>query len=284
MVVSPRFIPARAGNTLKCFSCSSHPAVHPRSRGEHAQDIHPDRALFGSSPLARGTPGPWDRGAHSSRFIPARAGNTSRSPTSRRDSTVHPRSRGEHTFRPCSTRLFGGSSPLARGTRSSLRAVPISHRFIPARAGNTVVCPSSSRASAVHPRSRGEHGHADEIQVASYGSSPLARGTRPTPSDRVTSVPVHPRSRGEHSRMRLPSTAPSGSSPLARGTLSSRRERDAGLRFIPARAGNTARTSCAARASAVHPRSRGEHVVVTAATHPDYGSSPLARGTPVRTI
>ena len=50
-----------------------------------------------------------------------------------------------------------------------------------------------------------------------------------------------------------------GSSPLARGTLRSAVDASHGMRFIPARAGNTARCACCAATRPVHPRSRGEH-------------------------
>ena len=74
-----RFIPARAGNTVPGAPCACRSAVHPRSRGEHeALTVRP-RPDAGSSPLARGTPGPRRPPCSSRRFIPARAGNTRRS-------------------------------------------------------------------------------------------------------------------------------------------------------------------------------------------------------------
>ena len=50
-----------------------------------------------------------------------------------------------------------------------------------------------------------------------------------------------------------------GSSPRVRGTRC-RHSDDAGaIRFIPARAGNTCRPTCATSGATVHPRARGEH-------------------------
>ena len=71
-----------------------------------------------------------------------------------------------------------------------------------------------------------------------------------------------------------------GSSPLARGTLPAPRLRPFCGRFIPAGAGNTAksRSSCCART--VHPRWRGEHTKSRCSGWTHNGSSPLARGTP----
>ena len=94
-----------------------------------------------------------------------------------------------------------------------------------------------------------------------------------------------------------------GSSPLARGTHGDHRGVLVLLRFIPARAGNTAPRSvrsapltvhprsrgehCAfgtprRSAKPVHPRSRGEHIALPATAHQTPGSSPLARGTQPR--
>ena len=52
------------------------------------------------------------------------------------------------------------------------------------------------------------------------------------------------------------------------------------LRFIPARAGNTAPWCRRGASGPVHPRSRGEHESLTDPQILDDGSSPLARGTP----
>ncbi len=123
-----------------------------------------------------------------------------------------------------------------------------------------------------------------------------------SPSARPTQGAVHPRMRGEHTSKHAirPASQSTGSSPHARGTraivLGEGGPSDAkSLRFIPACAGNTALSRCAAldrfipacagntrRAAvttvAVHPRMRGEHA---ARRRPRCrGSSPHARGTP----
>ena len=51
------------------------------------------------------------------------------------------------------------------------------------------------------------------------------------------------------------------------------------IRFIPAGAGNTTATSSPATGCSVHPRWRGEHVIMTNQGVATGGSSPLARGT-----
>ena len=52
--------------------------------------------------------------------------------------------------------------------------------------------------------------------------------------------PVHPRPRGEHLRSPITRVTSFGSSPPARGTLGDSLVILVSLRFIPARAGNTA--------------------------------------------
>ena len=69
-------IPARAGNTkpgrLRRASCRA----HPRSRGEHMKALGFFLIVWGSSPLARGTPFGIELDEKFSGLIPARAGNT----------------------------------------------------------------------------------------------------------------------------------------------------------------------------------------------------------------
>ena len=50
-----------------------------------------------------------------------------------------------------------GSSPLARGTRNTIKHFNILIRLIPARAGNTISGRSIAAPPSAHPRSRGEH-------------------------------------------------------------------------------------------------------------------------------
>ena len=244
--------------TLK--NCVIMEKVHPRSRGEHSRAIQAGCSSCGSSPLARGTRGSGSTRCHRGRFIPARAGNTYDPHGSASLSAVHPRSRGEHAHASWTIQVAFGSSPLARGTRSGEGAEALRLRFIPARAGNTKATTSPSCQPPVHPRSRGEHAQTHDAVSHQSGSSPLARGTpaarrRRRPQDRFiparagntcttarssSSGAVHPRSRGEHRCAAHPGWSCAGSSPLARGTLGHREAERLPLRFIPARAGNTA--------------------------------------------
>ena len=216
-------------------------------------------SVDGSSPLARGTPLAAGLAAGQPRFIPARAGNTRPCGRWSRRSPVHPRSRGEHGCPYHGIACMTGSSPLARGTHPAGARADFRRRFIPARAGNTAVALPEGQEITVHPRSRGEHAGRVLPAERAGGSSPLARGTPPSPGQggrcdrfipaRAGNTPavrcgivlrsVHPRSRGEHV-----------------GRL---HHLHAQARFIPARAGNTMEPGPAPGSAPVHPRSRGEH-------------------------
>ena len=213
-----RIIPARAENTWSFRAPRSRKPDHPRSRGEHQTSYSWPWAAAGSSPLARGTLVAGSDEGDSKRIIPARAGNTGRTGRSGSPGTDHPRSRGEHGCTLCHTRLYGGSSPLARGTRPPLPCTLPGERIIPARAGNTGNLDLPAAVKADHPRSRGEHTMPFAPNPDTTGSSPLARGTHQQTlrrSERIRIIPAragntpstdnlligaadHPRSRGEH--------------------------------------------------------------------------------------
>ncbi len=133
-----RFIPAGAGNTSRCRSCSGSGPVYPRWRGEHHRYPIVIRPAPGLSPLARGTHRHATDHASGLRFIPAGAGNTCGLLFLYSSVPVYPRWRGEHLRQRAALRLIRGLSPLARGTRIVSNLVNEYSRFIPAGAGNTV--------------------------------------------------------------------------------------------------------------------------------------------------
>ena len=118
------------------------------------------------------------------------------------------------------TRLgFGsGSSPLARGTYTRIRAGVSLHRFIPARAGITMRDLCSLIVTPAHPRSRGEHPSPGSPEITIDGSSPLARGTFMVFSFLFELLRLIPARAGEHPVIRQLGSGRYGSSPLARGT------------------------------------------------------------------
>ena len=275
-----RFIPARAGNTLRLTFESDGVPVHPRAGGEHGG------VLCGA-----------DAGL---RFIPARAGNTTRWRVRSCITSVHPRAGGEHGSASGLTQLQSGSSPRGRGTlpRGCSRAP--SRRFIPARAGNTPGTSRTTSRSSVHPRAGAEHPSSHPAAYSGNGSSPRGRGTplsglldaccdrfiparagnTPASCGSSLPLPVHPRAGGEHSPVRGGLGGLSGSSPRGRGT----RVRLGGhfglVRFIPARAGNTVSSLTSPASPSVHPRAGGEHWIAGADAINEVGSSPRGRGTP----
>ncbi len=122
----------------------------------------------------------------------------------------------------CNTRK-NGLSPLARGARHSQADPATALRFIPAGAGNTIVCKFAAAPLAVYPRWRGEHWSKYRQHVPYHGLSPLARGThtiRAVLRPNIRFIPagagntllsvagrmrrsVYPRWRGEHSKHNL---------------------------------------------------------------------------------
>ena len=234
----------------------------------------------GSSPLTRGTRYYSHSVCLDRRFIPAHAGNTHSLRSKTHSQTVHPRSRGEHCRSVARAGAPRGSSPLTRGTRLRAFQYQPDHRFIPAHAGNTIDKIAIRILITVHPRSRGEHVTGRHRNDSQTGSSPLTRGTRkghllhefiprfiPAHAGNTTRSPVtrtfwtvHPRSRGEHAAFQSRAGIRAGSSPLTRGTHLADWRRARNWRFIPAHAGNTGKEATESILTAVHPRSRGEHL------------------------
>ena len=135
-----RFIPAYAGNAQSPGRTIEGLPVHPRIRRERivasARNLKPN----GSSPHTRGTPRQPAARGRETRFIPAYAGNATRSSLSPLNISVHPRIRGE---RPSTSSLGSrnaGSSPHARGTLFFIHFRLFAFRFIPACAGNASGC------------------------------------------------------------------------------------------------------------------------------------------------
>ena len=258
----------------------SEPTVHPRSCGEQSFRSTRYSRSDGSSPLVRGTDWLRQRFPASSRFIPARAGNSFTHQIKTLRYSVHPRSCGEQRADKEERHVGGGSSPLVRGTAVAGWTQQLWGRFIPARAGNRKQATSAPSPKAVHPRSCGEQCRHQHLAVITYGSSPLVRGTDLTSMsqahiDRFIPAragnrrdrhrpqpprPVHPRSCGEQLQLTFCGRFDSGSSPLVRGTAEEKYPALTFLRFIPARAGNSRSPKRSTLQVTVHPRSCGEQI------------------------
>ena len=195
---TPRFIPARAGNTIGVAWFGSAMTVHPRAGGEHRPSAVRTNTACGSSPRGRGTRLDLRPLRHEFRFIPARAGNTDGRSHPRRSTAVHPRAGGEHIASSAAMTPAAGSSPRGRGTPG--------------------VSTRRMSSNAVHPRAGGEHGTAAFAHDGLAGSSPRGRGTlwwasptgratrfiparagnTPDPGNGPHPSAVHPRAGGEH--------------------------------------------------------------------------------------
>ena len=145
-----------------------------------------------------------------------------------------------------------------RGTLEPALSLAEQRRFIPACAGNAILCLLRSKNYSVHPRVCGERMTGTQCAGARSGSSPRVRGTPADPSpvsrmnrfipacagnaiDKIIPfmiVTVHPRVCGERGFIRVLARTASGSSPRVRGTRHIVLSRYRPFRFIPACAGN----------------------------------------------
>ena len=132
-----RLIPAHAGSTACAHWRAKRSRAHPRSRGEHWENVIAPVFGLGSSPLTRGA----RNGAGGLRafpgLIPAHAGSTLPKDSIRRRAS--------------------GSSPLTRGALTTRINQPMPSGLIPAHAGSTHSVSALMSPVMAHPRSRGEH-------------------------------------------------------------------------------------------------------------------------------
>ena len=169
-------IPACAGSTRNSWPTSTLARDHPRMRGEHVGLFRTRLILAGSSPHARGAPDRPRRHAALRGIIPACAGSTRRRRRCPPQCRDHPRMRGEHSTSECDPVSRPGSSPHARGARDLVAGRADRVRIIPACAGSTATCTSSTWPGRDHPRMRGEHVYVPSPPRPQVGSSPHARG------------------------------------------------------------------------------------------------------------
>ena len=179
-VTAPRFIPAWAGNAENPTACSRTLPVHPRVGGECGFGVQSHRGCLGSSPRGRGMPARRHGQDSARRFIPAWAGNASRSWSRPWRFSVHPRVGGECDDGGGLLDADAGSSPRGRGMRTEGITGQSPRRFIPAWAGNACLPRRRHYALPVHPRVGGECGDSGASDRAHSGSSPRGRGMRRT--------------------------------------------------------------------------------------------------------
>ena len=132
---------------------------------------------YGSSPRLRGTVDGSAPETSATRFIPAPAGNGSRTEDRNGQQPVHPRACGERSELLPKVVMITGSSPRLRGTGFSPLPVLWAGRFIPAPAGNGWRIMTGETCETVHPRACGERTWNRLRVVYNHGSSPRLRGT-----------------------------------------------------------------------------------------------------------
>ena len=177
------------------------------------------------------------RGTARAGIIPAYAGSTCRSRRRRPARWDHPRIRGEHYLRRGSSSRTSGSSPHTRGARRVARRGVVEDRIIPAYAGSTSITARGIEVYGDHPRIRGEHFVAPEVDELAPGSSPHTRGALSALRSAVEDARIipayagstarrnrrpprgadHPRIRGEHAAHGPEIRGRRGSSPHTRG-------------------------------------------------------------------
>ena len=172
-----RFSPARAGNSCDDARRRADPTVQPRACGELGSRWHGCARERGSAPRVRGTPRNRLQLRKSSRFSPARAGNSLMTGWEPFSGTVQPRACGELSAASKHKAATDGSAPRVRGTQKATSVAKTGTRFSPARAGNSLVRFARTLPRAVQPRACGELPGSRGRSGAGSGSAPRVRGT-----------------------------------------------------------------------------------------------------------
>ena len=193
-----RIIPARAGFTVMMTSGGGRSPDHPRACGVYSTITRERLTRGGSSPRVRGLLGPLIFARVDWRIIPARAGFTMRSASSRCPARDHPRACGvtrlggsgasevgDHP-RACGVYstvagvlgVSGGSSPRVRGLHIKMNPRMPPGGIIPARAGFTAQPYARGYAEGDHPRACGVYLRGAVSVSERPGSSPRVRGLR----------------------------------------------------------------------------------------------------------
>ena len=110
----------------------------------------------------------------------------------------HPRARGDNTIVPCHSSIVNGSPPRTRGQLHTVNDVFAVFRLTPAKAGTTWSRPPLSSGNPAHPRKRRAMSLQSLQRIASYGSTPHARGQQQRASNASLSMcGSPPRKRGQ---------------------------------------------------------------------------------------
>ena len=185
-----------------------------------------------------------------------------------------------------------------RGKRVPPTLITMCLRIIPAHAGQTTSTSDRIALPTDHPRACGANFSITVLLCVSFGSSPRMRGKRRprlcmggplriipahagqtrgwSPSRSL--CPDHPRACGANCFPALWFPALTGSSPRMRGKRSFLCILTAGIRIIPAHAGQTPADDTASPRRSDHPRACGANVSGFPSRDANAGSSPRMRG------
>src|SRR5690606_15897972 len=188
-----------------------------------------------------------------------------------------------------------------RGTADVTNRDNLHGRFIPADAGNGVLCFRAFQRLSVYPRGCGERSISGGLLRIKHGLSPRMRGTvlycryrksrtRFIPADAGNGShdtildiigPVYPRGCGERGSASAEPIATGGLSPRMRGTDNLTEDEMINIRFIPADAGNGGFIRDRDSGLPVYPRGCGERLIRCHLAGVDRGLSPRMRGTDI---
>ena len=250
-------IPARAGEAILGFGGPRFARVHPRACGGSSRSRSTRRCRWGPSPRVRGKPQHLRARGTDGRSIPARAGEATTPWRGRKLTRVHPRACGGSGFYFAAPHLGKGPSPRVRGKRVRPGLFPLSHRSIPARAGEAWRYYVRKRQRTVHPRACGgstsKHsrrgrwtGPSPRVRgkpglgghgCSSGGSIPARAGEARTTRGQGHGLPVHPRACGGSVSSVPLARWREGPSPRVRGKLGQLSVEHTTVGSIPARAG-----------------------------------------------
>ena len=192
-----RFIPARAGKTMRRARTPPSCRAHPRACGENIRPGWPSQPGHGSSPRVRGKPPVVRESRDLGGLIPARAGKTAATSTSTIEGAAHPRACGENVFWATSALLCLGSSPRVRGKLRGFAALVARAGLIPARAGKTLLQRLARARDSAHPRACGENYKNLTLVELEEGSSPRVRGKQKDTCSDPVPTGSSPRVRGK---------------------------------------------------------------------------------------
>ena len=159
------------------ISSRSIPWDHPRACGAHFRSFSITHDGQGSSPRMRGSLVDEPCPRRNVGIIPAHAGLTPASASSRRQRWDHPRACGAHSETLRSPSRDAGSSPRMRGSQVLAHLAARLSGIIPAHAGLTSFSRIIQAADRDHPRACGAHKCIKMRAPVSTGSSPRMRGS-----------------------------------------------------------------------------------------------------------